>query len=482
MGNEMFHRNLLQILTSIKNYFLNSTKYYFQLKMLAISVWAFAGGIPLLMNTATLSARLLQAGVPLIKIGLFAATTLPYSLKLFVSPFVERFSIPILNNYISHAKSWMIIGMVGSMLSIIICGLINPTSSTKLNLLFITAFMGCCCGALSDTAEAKLRIELLEKYELPIGNACYTNGFCLGELVAASMPLIIAGFLNWRLAYLLTAFLILLGIIAVICTRHTNSPNHLDKHTAKQFINSSEYLYKLRARLIIFYKSGIILPCKSLISYAGWYWILLIVIFYYATSYMLLMMSNPFYLQLGFTMQAIGAMRGIPGTILLILGGVVGGILCNKLGVMRILIICLCLYIFNALLQLALEQLVLRHLILFSHHISDFLFSFTILFCNLLDGISVVAYISLLAALCKPPNIVTQYALLTSIMACSKIVFSFLGGYLVKHFGWTHFFIILVFFDIPIALLIFYVAKINSYLELRQFNDSSNTTILSPEY
>ncbi len=53
---------------------------YLEKKMMLILFWAFASGIPILLITTTLSARLISAGVSLKYIGLFSFVTIQPSI------------------------------------------------------------------------------------------------------------------------------------------------------------------------------------------------------------------------------------------------------------------------------------------------------------------------------------------------------------------------------------------------------------------
>ncbi len=427
---------------------------YVQPKMISIFFWALASGIPILLITSTLSARLLQAGVPLIKISLFAATTLPYSLKFLGSPIVERFSIPLLTNYVGHARAWMLIAMSGAMLCLIWSASIDIQGGTHLTQLFLASFSAACCAAVCDIAEPELRIELLDKHELPLGTACYTNGYCLGEVFAGGGALIIAGFYNWRVAYYVIISLMLVGIVTILLKKHRPRTINIINEPINISLMGDTILKRITRLFLFILRKWITEPIRPLVACSGWQWLVLVVIFYYANSYMLLMMTNPFYLQAGFTTVQIGALRGLPGTGLLILGGLVGGLCCRYFGILRVLKFSALIYIIDLLIMVSLAQLVQQNTFIVYTQLKNLLFGFSILLMNFVDGFSVVAYISLIASFCHPPYTVSQNALLTSFMAASKIVFSSIAGYFVKQFGWAEFFTLTALTTLPALFFI----------------------------
>src|SRR3989344_6255208 len=104
-------------------YFMQTSSSSFY-KYLAISLWAFSCGIPLLLISVILSTRLAELHLPLQYISLFSLALIPYGLKFFFSGFVERFSISLLKAFCDRAQSWMIIGMTGVIIGLCGMGLI----------------------------------------------------------------------------------------------------------------------------------------------------------------------------------------------------------------------------------------------------------------------------------------------------------------------------------------------------------------------
>lgn len=420
-------------------------KLYFQPKMLAIFLWAFASGIPILLISATLSARLLQSGFSLVEIGIFSTVVLPYSLKFLAGPFVEKHSIPFLSAFVGHARAWVIVAMTGMMLSLIWIANIDLNKHYGLYEMLIAAYCTTICSSISDIAEAKLRVMILKPNELAFGTACYSNGFGLGEIIASGGALFIAGLYGWQTAYLIVACLIIIGPLTIIFTKFPTHQESILNTTPK---NSNINL-------------GIIEPFKRLLNLPGGLWILLIIISYYASSYLSTMVINPFYMELGFTITQIGALKGAFGIGLLILGSMISGILCERFGVTRILMACALSYMINNLLQSAMATLIFYNIIESQGSIAYFLFAFNIFFTCVIDGISVVAYLTLILSLSYQSFTITQNAFLSSLMGGSRILFYFLGTYLANYFGWSSFFALCALIIIPVLFFILKIYKVN---------------------
>ena len=76
--------------------------------MLIILMMGFASGLPLALIGGTLQAWMKSVGVSLGTISLFAIVGLPYTLKFFWAPFMDRFSL-FTSKKIGRRKSWMFV-------------------------------------------------------------------------------------------------------------------------------------------------------------------------------------------------------------------------------------------------------------------------------------------------------------------------------------------------------------------------------------
>lgn len=451
-------------MTDIKN-ICNTTlkdisKIYLRPKMIKLFFWAIASGIPILLITSTLSARLLQSGMPIIEIGTFAICLLPYSIKFLGAPFIERYGIPILSFYFGSTRAWLLLAMTGSMLCLIWLSSISYYSGLHLAQFLIPAFCTGIFSAISDVAEAKLRIELLDAHELALGSACYSLGFGLGELIGSGGTLLIAGLYNWQIAYFCSAIIISLGLISVLLIKDSScsSPFHLIQMGNRS--SKKEPIFVSALKQMISIKKNFHDPIKQLFLSPGGFWLLNIIFFYYASSYLMSMMMNPFYLQLGFSSIEIGALRGCIGFFLISVGILFSGLICQRYGTLRILNLCSVAYFFNIIFQIGLAKLCHDNMIDHKSLLHLFL-GLNIFLTYIIDGFSIVAYLTLIASLCRQPYTATQNAFLTSLMGASRIIFSSISGYLVTDLGWVNFFFLCATLTIPMPFFILKIHKIN---------------------
>jgi PAT family beta-lactamase induction signal transducer AmpG len=73
---------------------------------------------------------------------------------------------------------------------------------------------------------------------------------------------------------------------------------------------------------------------------------------------------------------------------------------------------------------------------------------------NLCSGMGTAAYAAFLMSLCDRRFTATQYALLTSLMAITRVIVGAPTGYLVKAFGWEIYFLVCMLAAVPGLLLL----------------------------
>ena len=87
----------------------NFKSLYINKKQLLIFLMGISSGIPLYLILSTLFIWLTREKIDISTIGLFALTQIPWSIKFLWAPFIDNFKIPILNNFIGHRKSWLLV-------------------------------------------------------------------------------------------------------------------------------------------------------------------------------------------------------------------------------------------------------------------------------------------------------------------------------------------------------------------------------------
>jgi PAT family beta-lactamase induction signal transducer AmpG len=180
----------------------------------------------------------------------------------------------------------------------------------------------------------------------------------------------------------------------------------------------------------VWIREAIVAPFADFLRRPGWVLVLAFVLFYKYGDYLINVMSNPFYLNLGFTKTEIAAISKVWGLIATLTGVFLGGLLVAKAGLLRALLI-------GGVLQ-ALSNLVYVGLALAGASLPWL--TLTIAVENLAGGLGTAAFVAYLSSLCSVAYTATQYALLTAFSAIARQVFASIGGWLADQMSWAWFF------------------------------------------
>jgi PAT family beta-lactamase induction signal transducer AmpG len=143
-------------------------------------------------------------------------------------------------------------------------------------------------------------------------------------------------------------------------------------------------------------------------------------------------MSNPLYVQLGFTKVEVATVAKIYGVIATLAGVAAGGVLVARIGVFAALLLCGGLQ--------ALSNLLYAVQVWAGHDVA--MLSLTIGAENLTGGMASSAFVAYLSGLCNRDFTATQYALLSSLATVGLNVLAASGGYLAERLGWVPFFVV----------------------------------------
>ena len=175
--------------------------------------------------------------------------------------------------------------------------------------------------------------------------------------------------------------------------------------------------------------------------------ILLLIGFYRVSDIVLGVVANVFYLDMGFSMDAIAEYGKLYGVVMTIVGGLIGGILSVRFGVMRILLL-------GAILSAATNILFIVQANLGND--LNFL-KFVIAADNLSGGIALAAFIAYMSSLTNISFTATQYAIFSSLMTLLPKVIGGYSGSIVNATNYQTFFLITALMGIPVILLVIYL-------------------------
>jgi len=391
-------------------------KVIFSRRMLVALLMGFSSGLPLLLVFTVLQAWLKDAGVALALIGLTALVRLPYELKFFWAPFLDRFVPP----FLGRRRGWLLIAQAALILSIIILAFSNPASFWLISL---AALAVAFCSATQDIVIDAYRREDLNDKELGLGSSLYVYGYRVAMLLAGGGGLIMADHMPFKMVYLVMASTMSVGLLTTLLT-----PEPKIEQGSPQTI-----------------KEAVIDPFVEYFSRNSALWILAFILLYKLGDNMAGNMTMPFYLDLGFTKTQIGTVVKLYGFWATMIGTFLGGLIMLRWGINS------SLWFFGVLQGLSTAGFaVLAHLGPSLPGLAA-----VISFENLSSGMGTAAFVGFMASLTNKKFTATQYALLTSLMAVSRDLASSPTGYMVNHLGYSTFFILCALVAIPGLLVLF---------------------------
>ena len=406
------------------------------LKKISIFLLGFTSGLPYMLVFVTLGTWLAVIDIDLATIGFFAWIVLTYSLKFLWSPLVDNFSIPFLNIF-GKRKSWIILMQVLIIIFLFLISITDPL--TNLSLFAKLAFFVAFFGSIQDIAIDAFRIEMSELKEQGNLAASYQLGYRIAILLATSGALILASKTDWSFVYQLMSLFMLVGFVGLYLTPE-------NKNTSLRQLSLSDSIF---------------VPLKDFFNRFGLYAALLllsIISTYRLTDIMTGQIINPFYIQMGYTLEEIGFVVKTIALGASILGFFVGGKLIKSTGVNNSLII-------GALLVM-ITNLFFAYIAISEKSLASL--SLVVALDSMAAGIVGTVNITFLTSLVSKQYTAVQYALFTSFMMLpGKILAGFSGLIIIKlgllfgdDYGWMSFFIITSALTIPSIFLIKFYKKL----------------------
>ena len=403
---------------------------YLERRLIIILLMGFASGLPFLLTSVTLSAWLAQAGIGRTMIGFMSWASSVYALKFLWSPIVDRTPIPWLSAKIGQRRSWMVVAQLMCMAAMVGLGLTDPGNNLALTAAWVVALA--FSSATQDIVIDAYRIEYLEQSQYGAGAAMTTLGYRVGVLASGGGALLIADAAGWAVSYAIMAVLMLIGIVT---TLSSPEPQRITPPSAEG--GYTQWI-----------KSAVVTPLAEFMTRPGWLPILAFIALYKYGDALLAVMSNPFYLDLGFTLTQIGLVTKTYGVAMTLCGSFVGGILVMRYGIMPTLL--------WGGIAMGLSNLLYAALAI-SPSVPTFVAVISVE--NFANGVGSVASIAYLSSLCNLAFTATQYALMTSFMAFTRTILASAGGWLADQVDWITYFTLTTLAAVPGIVLLLWLMK-----------------------
>lgn len=407
---------------------------YAEPRVLSMIFLGFSAGLPFLLVFSTLSAWLRDEGVDRSVIGFFSWVGVTYSIKVFWAPVIDRLPLPLLSRLLGKRRSWMLLAQLGIMVGLV--GMAGADIRSQLHVCALFAVWVAFCSSTQDVVIDAYRIETANAEFQGAMAATYVLGYRIALLTAGAGAFYIADFFSWKLAYIVMAIAMSVGLVTTICLKE---PEHKSLNAAIKIEEDLENVLgvanrvTLWQRLLAGFSDTVLSPFVEFFSRNGkaGLLILMLIAVYKMSDITLGVMANPFYLDLGFSKKDIAEISKIFGFFMTIFGAGFGGMLVVRYGIMRSLLLGSIMVVATNLLFATLALTEPNKLLLAGVISAD----------NLSGGLATSVFIAYLSSLTSTAYTATQYALFSSLMTLPA---QFLGGFsgiVVDNFGYYAFFI-----------------------------------------
>jgi len=458
----------------------------------------FSSGLAFPMVLTTLSARLRLAGIDRSTIGFFSLVGLAYSLKFFWSPIVDRVRLPLLHR-LGRRRSWMLVAQCCVAGGLVAMALHDPKiGPVHMALLAVlTAF----AAATQDIAVDAFRIEAAGTELQGSMAAAYQIGYQVALICGGAGALFAASAFGWQTSYLLIAGCMSVGVATTLSIAEpqprARQQQAVDRALLERVVAnlrpevllvatiaaglaaaqgvvgfslslawsiSLSVIFLLIAALTLVrvvpsfrpalerLTTGVVLPFVDFFARFGWRTGLpiLALIVTFRLNYMTMgVAANPFYVDMGFTLDQIAVVSKIYGVIMTIAGGLIAGALVATYGAQRTMLVGWCL--------LTAANLFYAHMATDPPQITTLAIAISV--DNLGNGIAGGAFIAYMSSLTSLQFTATQYALFGTLWSLpAKSIASFWGT-IVDAIGYPLFFCYTAAIGVPSLLLILYVMR-----------------------
>jgi len=476
-----------------------STSWYREKSVWIMLLLGFSAGIPIFLIFGTLSLWLREAGVSRSTATFFSWAILGYSFKFVWAPLVDRLPIPVLTRLMGRRRSWILLSQFAIIGSIVLMAMTDPQH----NLVFM-ALAAVALGFASANQDIVIdayRIEAAPPRLQAMLSSTYIAGYRTGMIVAGAVALFLAeafgstkdsySYLAWQNTYLIMAATMLIGVATTLVIKEpiqqqANTEYSTGDHLRFLFVfvlsiaafvlvlgampenpatqALAKFLYSSFAILLALAAAFIIQDFFKRYGKLA-IWVLLLVGFYRISDIVLGVITNVFYQDMGYSKKEIASISKVFGILMTISGSFIGGLIALRIGVMRALQFAAVLVVLTNLLFCWLTTVGVAHTdVAFSLPLIGKLsfpleLAMVITIDNLVQGLSLSAFIAFLSSLTNVSFTATQYAIFSSLMTLFPKVIGGYSGTLVDAFGYIQFFLFASAIGLPVIALIHYLSK-----------------------
>ncbi|MHB1565697.1 MAG: MFS transporter [Acidiferrobacter sp.] len=452
-----------------------------------VAVLYIAEGLPFGLFSDVFPVAFREHHAPLSEIGLISLLGLPWTLKFLWAPAIDHFR---------HHRLWMLGADILMALALGKLAAVNGIGhSALLTIGFFTLL-----SSTNDIAIDGYTLELLHIGEMGIGNG-FRIGFYRAGMLLAGVVLITSTYLGWRVAYLLAAGLLVLDGLACLRApveqRRTRTDRSSVGHELRSLLHRPRALalvlslllgalwllnaalhwtarvpalvpYGLGAGALVLLGTSVMRKRSGpavdgplfgalleITARPGIWPVFAFILLYKLGDSSIGFMIKPFWVDHGFSAAQIGLVSVIAGIGLSVLGGLIGGVITDRLGIYRALWV---LGVVQVLPNLGyafcahiLPRQALGQPIPLDHELLLYAVSGLESFAG---GLGTAAFLAFLMAIVRKDRSATEYALLSSLFAVSVRVAGFVSGYATEDLGYGDYFFLTFFLAFPAYALL----------------------------
>ena len=398
---------------------------YLDRRMLIILIFGFASGLPAPLVYSNLSIWLTDAGFTRSSVGLFSLATTAYAINFLWAPLVDRLRLPWLTARLGRRRSWALLTQTALIAAIAFMGFTDP--QTDVALVALACVFVAFVSATQDIVIDAYRIDVLDPKEYGAGAAVAIWGWHIGgTLIGGAGGLYLADALGWNATYQVLALTLL---IAVAATLLAPEPTRGSAATSDRMDPDAS----AETRAIAWIREALIDPFTDFMKRDWWLLVLVFVFVFKLGDALLGRMSGVFYRELGFSLTQIADVTKVFGLAAVCVGVVAGGVLVNRAGAFRALLV--------GGIAAAVTNLTYAYLATTGADMT--VFATAVIADNFTGGVATVAFVAYLSGLCSAAYSATQYALLNSLANLARIWFAASAGAIVDALGgnWSLFFL-----------------------------------------
>lgn len=412
---------------------------YLQEKVLILFFLGFSAGLPFPLVYSTLSAWLTEAGLELSTISTFAWLGFAYSFKFVWAPLVDSASLPILTRLLGRRRGWMLLAQLSIGASLLVMAGIDPKQNIEAFALIALAVA--FSSATQDIVIDAYRIECAEVRMQGVLAAAYQYGYRVAMLVSMAGALALAEFAPWSVTYMAMAGCMVVGVLTTLWCKEPDAP-------VSQTIYAGMTLAEKFAK---WFAHAVADPFADFFKRFGKFAIVLLafISLYRISDYVLGILANPFYLDIGYSKLQVAGIAKVYGLWITLFGVGAGGWAVVKFGVARCLVI--------ATILIASTNLFFAAMVVVGPE--PWMLVVTISADNLAQGVSGTVLIAYLSSLTNMSFTATQYAILSSFMSMLGKFTAGYSGEVQESIGWLGFFLYAAALGVPAIVLAVVVAR-----------------------